>query len=112
VSPETIAVVGAVVTAAITAGPSYLIARRARGAAQQEGEATREAVTSSLESTQEAVNSSLEVVVARLAERIDAHHNATRTDIRDLREDVQELRSWTAGHTAEHLLINNRRDLN
>lgn len=100
-SPETIAVVGAVVTAAITAGPSYLVARRARGAAQEEGQATRDAVSSSLDT-----------VVARLAERIDAHHSAARTDIRDLREDVQELRSWTAGHTAEHLILNNRRDLN
>ena len=100
-SPETIAVVGAVVTAAITAGPSYLVARRARGAAQEEGQATRDAVSSSLDT-----------IVARLAKRIDAHHSATRTDIRDLREDVQELRSWTAGHTAEHLILNNRRDLN
>lgn len=111
-TPETIAVAGAVITAAITAGPSYLVARRARGAAQREGEATREAVTNSLESTQEAVNNSLEIVVARLAERIDAHHADTRSDIRDLRDDVQELRSWTAGHTAEHLLINHRRDQN
>lgn len=83
-SPEGIAALSAVVVAVIGAGPSYIALRRARGAVQTEGEATRDAVGEA---------------VAEL-----------RGELRGMRDDVRELREWTTAHTAEHILINTPED--
>ncbi|MFE6494115.1 hypothetical protein [Streptomyces sp. NPDC057748] len=80
-----------VAVALVTAGPSYLALRKARGAAQDEGAATRDAV-----------GSALDTAVARIEGRLDA--------VRDeLRSDVRELRDWQTSHTAEHILYDHNR---
>jgi hypothetical protein len=73
-----------VIGAAVTAGPAYLLNRRNRSAAVQEGQATRTAVT-------DALNEGL----GRLGGRIDAMHS-----------DVRELAAWQAEHTTEHAVMN------
>lgn len=90
-SPETVTAASVVVVALVTAGPSYLALRRARGAAEAEGEATRGAVSDALSTA-----------VARIEGRLDA--------VRDeLRSDVGELRDWQTSHTAEHILYDHNR---
>ncbi|MFG3244613.1 hypothetical protein [Streptomyces sp. NPDC048157] len=87
----TIGALSVVAVALVTAGPSYLALRRARGAAQDEGAATRDAV-----------GSALDTAVARIEGRLDA--------VRDeLRTDVGELRDWQTSHTAEHILHDHNR---
>ncbi|MFE3144754.1 hypothetical protein [Streptomyces scopuliridis] len=81
----------AVSVALVTAGPSYLALRRARGAAHVEGEATRDAVETS---------------VTNAVARIEGHLEAVRDELRD---DVRELRDWQTSHTAEHILYDHNR---
>ncbi|MFD8595380.1 hypothetical protein ACFV1L_10300 [Kitasatospora sp. NPDC059646] len=93
-SPETVtAVVGAlgiVGGAVVSAIPAVLGLRRARGAAQEEGAATRETV---------------ETLGARLGARLDDVRDELRTDVAELREDITDVRAWQAAHDAEHFLI-------
>jgi hypothetical protein len=97
VSPEVITAavgsVGVVGAALVTAIPVLLGIRRARGAAEAEGAATRESV---------------EAGFARLAERISGVRDELRSDVAELREHVTDVRAWQAGHDAEHLLIQRR----
>lgn len=44
VTPDVAWVIGAVVSAAVTAGPAYLAIRHTRGTAREEGSATRDAL--------------------------------------------------------------------
>lgn len=85
-TPETVAAITAVTVAVVSAGPSYMALRRARGAAQDEGTATR---------------SALEDAVSRLEGRMDA----VRTELRD---DIRDVREWQTSHTAEHILMTPR----
>ncbi|MFJ9694936.1 hypothetical protein [Kitasatospora sp. NPDC101183] len=90
-SPEiiiaTITAGGVVVAATV---PALLGLRRARGAAEDEGAATRESVA---------------VLGAALAERIDGVRDELRSDVAELRDHVTDVRAWQAAHDAEHLLI-------
>ncbi|MEV8056565.1 hypothetical protein AB0P37_08560 [Streptomyces antimycoticus] len=82
-SPEILALVSGVASAAIMAGPSYLALSRARGAARAEGEATRETI-------HDAIGRSTELLTVQMAE---------------VQRDVRRLEDWQTSHTAEHLLI-------
>ncbi|WP_100839046.1 hypothetical protein [Kitasatospora fiedleri] len=97
-SPETVtAVVGAVGVvggAVVSAIPAALGLRRARGAAQEEGAATRDTV---------------ETLGARLEAKVGAVRDELRSDVAELREDVMDVRAWQAGHDAEHMLMARRR---
>ncbi|MFI8084356.1 hypothetical protein ACIF6L_26580 [Kitasatospora sp. NPDC086009] len=90
-SPEIIiaAISAAGVVGAATV-PAVLGLRRARGAAQEEGAATRESVA---------------VLGAGLAAQLAAVRDELRSDVAELREDVTDVRAWQAGHDAEHLLM-------
>jgi len=44
ITPDVAWIVGAVVSAAVTAGPAYLAIRHSRGTAREEGSATRDAL--------------------------------------------------------------------
>lgn len=94
-SPETVTAVwgavGIIGGAAVTAGPLYLQARRTRRTAQEEGEATRDAVSSAMDSA-----------ATRLEGRIDGF-------IDEVRNDLREIREWQASHTAEHVLLDHNR---
>ncbi|WP_326742593.1 hypothetical protein [Streptomyces sp. NBC_01768] len=90
-SPETVTAASVVVVALVTAGPSYLALRRARGAAEAEGENTRNAVSDAITTA-----------VARIEGRLDAVRDELRTDVR-------ELRDWQTSHTAEHILHDHNR---
>jgi len=94
-SPEiTVAAVGAVGVvggALVSAVPAFLGMRRARGAAEAEGTATRDSV---------------EVLGARLSERIDAVKDELRSDVAELRQEVSEVRDWQAAHSTAHTLVN------
>jgi outer membrane murein-binding lipoprotein Lpp len=68
----------ACITSVVTTGPAYLAARRSRGAAREEGEQTRDAIS-------EAIGS--------LNGRMD-----------DLRQDIAEVRDWQAAHTTDHAI--------
>ncbi|MFD0276183.1 hypothetical protein ACFVHB_20080 [Kitasatospora sp. NPDC127111] len=87
-----ISAAGVVVAATV---PAVLGLRRARGAAEAEGAATRESVS---------------VLGASLAERIDAVRDELRSDVAEIRESVTDVRAWQAGHDAEHLLIRGAED--
>ncbi|GAB7187141.1 hypothetical protein ATKI12_6972 [Kitasatospora sp. Ki12] len=91
-SPEIIvAAIGAVGVVAGATVPAVLGLRRAvRGAAEDEGAATRESVA---------------VLGAALAERIDGVRDELRSDVGELREQITDVRAWQAAHDAEHLLI-------
>jgi hypothetical protein len=86
------------VTAALIGGVAALIcavlglvpvvvafSRRQRGAVEAEGTATRD---------------SLDALGARFDARIDD----VRTDLREQREHITDVRAWQAGHDAEHYL--------
>jgi hypothetical protein len=68
---------------AVSTGPAYIAARRSRGAAQEQGELTREALSE---------------VVGHINGRID-----------ELRIDISEVRDWQAAHTTEHAIADIRR---
>lgn len=76
-------VISGAVIAIITAGPSYLALRRAKGAAHEEGTATREAVVGAVDGA-----------VAVLTARVDELHH-----------DVRRLEEWQVSHTAEHMAL-------
>jgi hypothetical protein len=80
IAPGTAWVIGAIGASLITAGPAYLAARKSRGTAREEGELTRDAVTSA---------------IGELNGRIDQLHDG-------LRADIAEVRDWQAAHTTEH----------
>lgn len=81
-NPDVAWVIGAIASAAVTAGPAYLSARRSRGAAREEGQATRDALQSAVDS---------------ISGRVDG--------VRDeLRSDIKEVRDWQAEHTTEHAI--------
>ncbi|MFB7012914.1 MULTISPECIES: hypothetical protein [unclassified Streptomyces] len=86
-TPETVTAASVVVVALVTAGPSYLALRKARGAAEAEGEATRGAVSDALSTA-----------VARIEGRLDA-----------MRDDIHDVRDWQTSHTAEHVLHDHNR---
>ena len=91
--PVYITVGGTVLVALVTAGPAYLAARKSGKTAQAEGESTREA---------------LSVLAARMdadARIRDRDRAETREDLACLREDVQAVREWQAGHDAEHIAL-------
>lgn len=94
-SPETAALISGIAVAAITAGPAYLSARRAASAASDEGALTREA---------------LEAAADVQGARLDALAGELRADVREVRADLADVRAWTAGHTAEHVLLRTTRD--
>lgn len=77
-------VIGAAVIGAVPALLAF--ARRARGAVEAEGTATRDA---------------LDTLGAALHARIED----VRTDVDGVREGVTHVREWQAAHDAEHLLI-------
>lgn len=86
----TVGAAGVVGGAIVAAVPAVLGLRRARGAAESEGAATRESV---------------EVLGARLTERIDAVKDELRSDVAELRADVAEVQSWQASHSTAHTLV-------
>lgn len=95
-SPEIIvAVIGAAGVVGGATVPAVLGLRRARGAAEEEGAATRESVA---------------LHMAALAERIDGVRDELRSDVSELREQITDVRAWQAGHDAEHLLYRGHPD--
>lgn len=99
VSPEvlaaglsSIAVLGAAVIAAVPA--VWALLRRARGAVEAEGVATRAATSDAM---------------TALDARLTAWKDEVRVDIAEVREGVTHVREWQAGHDAEHMLIGRHR---
>ncbi|MFF4478687.1 hypothetical protein ACFY1A_16955 [Streptomyces sp. NPDC001520] len=93
-SPEVVialvTAVSVIVAAVITAIPAFMsLARRARGAVEADGAATRDALTA-------------------IAARVDARIDDVRDDLDEVREGVAHVREWQAGHDAEHLLMGQR----
>lgn len=80
---------GGFVLAAALVGiiPAVLaILRRTRGAVEADGTATRDALTT-------------------LSTQLTDVKSQVRADVYELRAHVVDVRSWQAGHDAEHLLI-------
>lgn len=86
----TVGAAGVVGGALVSAVPAVMGLRRARGAAEAEGTATRDSV---------------DILGARLVERIDAVKDELRSDVAELRQEVAEVRDWQTAHSTAHTLV-------
>lgn len=92
-TPETATLVGGIATAVISAGPAYLAFRQARGARKQ-AQAAESAVEHEGTQTRDALTHEIQILLARIEGRIDG-----------VNSNINDLRTWQVGHTAEHITI-------